>query len=160
MTGTKCTGICIRYDQGFVKGSPYKNRLLYCATCVVYVENTHARCPCCHVKLRPKPKPARDKRTSEGEKAFIHCDIALGEFQNSIKMLPKYFKIHGLGMGYLGTVNSYLQQAIFHLEDIRNFARQRPDYVNAKARKLSKLVKEYRKIMKNFLPEPVHNSNY
>lgn len=52
-----CSGICIRY-----KNSPMPNGLKYkqghkrCSYCGLFLNTQNARCPCCKITLRTKPR--------------------------------------------------------------------------------------------------------
>lgn len=91
MTGTKCRGICDRPDNDFVKSASYQDgKLNFCAICMVFIVKKHIRCPCCRLKLRTKPKATKDRRSKEGDQAFIFFDLAIARAKFELSLLPKF----------------------------------------------------------------------
>ena len=151
MTGTKCRGICNRTDEGFVKSSSYRDgRLKKCSICDAYLKNSFDRCPCCHNRLSNKSKSKKDKRTQEGDQAFLFFDLAIMRAKNELGLLSKCHSITALGEGFIQSVVAFYSDAINQLSILEGEGRQRPEYIKAKRKLLERFrekmlekIKEY-----------------
>ena len=144
MTGTKCRGKCDIPGYDFVKSSSYQDgKLNYCSICIAYVKS-QSKCPCCKLKLRTKSKARKDKRSKEGDEAFTLFDIAVIRVNNEFKILRKCYKIPLLGTYIIDSILRQFDQIIYQYERLEQEKRQRPDYLNAKIRKMNNLMDKVR----------------
>ena len=155
MTGTKCRGVCDRFS---ISSSSYQDgKLRKCSICDIFVKSTYERCPCCKFKLRIKSKSSKDKRSKEGDQAFVLFDLAVLRTTNELNLLTKCYKIPNVGEGIIQSVFAYLQQAIMHYEILEQEHRQRIEYLDTKRkylwnllRKIETKTKEYWRKTANF----------
>jgi len=158
MTGTKCRGICDRPDNDFVKSSSYQDgKLNFCAICMVFIVKKHIKCPCCRLKLRTKPKATKDRRSKEGDDALTYFDLAIMRTNDDFKALRKCYKLPALGHNIIDNIFSRYHEVLRQYERIEEEKRQRPEYLQAKMKKMQKLIEKIRRETTKFNREAVYS---
>lgn len=141
MTGTKCRGVCDRYDNSIK--SYLDGQLIKCTTCDIFLICVYERCFCCNSQLRAKPKSPKDKKTEKGNEAFYKHKTLMIRAKNEYRLLSK---IPGERTKILTSIHDYLKQALTQYIILEHEHRQRPAYLEAKRKSMFDFLEKIRKV--------------
>ena len=97
-----------------------------------------------------KTEKPKDKKTKEGDQAFVFFNLAMKRAKFELSLLPDFYSMPSLGEGFMQSVIAYYSDALTQLSFLKESGRQRPEYLKEKRKQLDKLkekmlhkVKEY-----------------